>query len=57
MRSFCGNCGHLNPTERNQTNKKEKHICVKYNQQVYHDMAHPHIIRLFDCIKDMLDKK
>ena len=33
----CNNCKHLNVTEKQQTDKKEHHICLKYNKRVFHD--------------------
>ena len=32
----CNNCKYLNITEKEQTDKKENHICLKYNQKVFH---------------------
>ena len=32
----CNKCKHLNITEKEQTDKKEDHICLKYGRRVLH---------------------
>lgn len=32
----CNKCKHLNVTEEEQTERKEDHICLKYNKRVLH---------------------
>lgn len=52
----CNNCKHLNITEREQTNKKENHICLKYNKRVFHNantIKHEKMIYpCLDCLND-----
>lgn len=38
----CNKCKHLNITEKEQTDKKEVHICLKYNKRVFHN-SYKHI--------------
>ncbi len=48
--SYCGNCRNLSVTELEQTDKKEPHICLRYNKRVYHYTEHPNIVRLDICV-------
>ena len=33
----CNNCKNLNITEKQQADKKEDYICLKYNNRVFHN--------------------
>jgi len=49
--SFClPLCIYLKPTEREQTDNKEPHMCTRYNERVVHGSQwHPHLLRLDEC--------
>lgn len=49
---FCNECEYLNPTEQEQTKKKEHHICQKYNVRVYHREFHPNIVKCSACTNE-----
>lgn len=57
---FCDDCCFLSPTEAEQDvikGMKGIHVCNKYSKQVRHHANngvnfHPHILRLYPCIKD-----
>ncbi len=49
---FCGECKYLNPTEREQSIKKEYHICQKYKVRLYHREFHPEILKCSACINE-----
>ncbi len=47
---FCGQCGYLSPNEKDQTSRKEIHLCEKYGVRVYHLVVyHPEIVRCEEC--------
>jgi len=46
---FCGNCKYLTSTEKEQTNKKEQHFCLKYKKQIKHNGYYPELPRLDEC--------
>lgn len=45
----CDECKWIEPKEKDQTNDKEPHICLKYNKRVYHNGNHPYIKPLEEC--------
>ena len=49
---FCiPNCKFMNPTEEEQTFKKEAHICTYFNQRLYYGIYHPQLIKIKACSK------
>ena len=46
---YCDDCIHLAPKEKDQTEKKEPHMCNKMNVPLYHFNQHPHIVRPDNC--------
>lgn len=52
MNPFCDNCMYLYPKEHNQSEKKEPHICKKYDMFVIHRGNHPKLPRLNVCLDD-----
>lgn len=50
---LCGECEHLDPTEREQSKKKEPHFCNKYKVRVYHREYHPEIHKCSVCVNEM----
>lgn len=47
---FCDpECEHLNPRETDQDKTKQRHICTKYHNQVFHRNAHPFLWRCNEC--------
>lgn len=48
---LCDECEFLSPTEKKQTNKKEPHMCIMYNERVYHFGQHPKIFRCDKCLE------
>lgn len=54
---FCPpNCAYLIPTEKEQSKDKEKHLCTKYKERLYHYNAHPNIYRCKECLKGISNK-
>ena len=53
----CNNCKNLNITEKEQTDKKEEHICLKYNIRVLHHnlFGEKPNERLYPCTKCCTD--
>ena len=55
-KKFCpANCIHLSPTESAQIDSATElstHMCVKYNQPVFHAGFEPELVRLVSCAKD-----
>ena len=50
MIKFCrANCKNLNPKEKEQGEKKEPHICMSFNERVYHGPFHPQLIKSNKC--------
>ena len=49
---FCGECGYLSITEKEQDKLKPKpeHICNKFNVKLYHFIYHPKITRCNQCL-------
>ena len=47
--SDCNNCAFCIPKEFEQTEKKEFHICKKYNKRLYHLGEHPKITPYSQC--------
>lgn len=47
----CNDCRHLNITEKEQTDNKENHICLKYNKRVFHNsyMIRENTEKLYPC--------
>lgn len=59
MEKDCNNCKYINITEQEQTDKKESHICKKYNIRIYHNVIkaingihEDKLYPCFECIKD-----
>lgn len=56
----CNLCSHLSPTEKEQTRKKEPHMCTKYNERVFHheyngvihEFRDPNIYPCEKCVLD-----
>lgn len=51
-RIACNYCRNLNITELQQTNKKENHICEKYNKRVFHRGRKFNIFPCNECLED-----
>lgn len=49
----CNKCKNLNITEKEQTNKKEDHMCLKYNRRVLHNnfRGKEPTERLYPCVQ------
>jgi ribosomal protein L33 len=49
---YCGECIHLNVTEKEQTNMRIKpnHYCNKFKKVVLHREYHPNLPKLEACI-------
>lgn len=51
-------CKYLNVTENRQRELKNitgmhtKHKCLKYNQWLYHLLAHPNLYKCYECYKE-----
>ena len=48
---YCDECEDLNPTEEQQSEDKEPHVCKALNKPVYHLGQHPLIVRHINCPK------
>lgn len=48
----CNYCRNINITELQQTNKKENHICKKYNKRLFHRGRKHRIFPCDQCLKD-----
>ena len=46
---FCGDGFYLRPSEKEQINPKQPHMCIKYNQRVFHGGRHPQIFKCSQC--------
>ena len=50
MIKYCRkNCIFLNPTEKQQTDKKEKHFCCLFRKIIFHLNFHPKLIAINKC--------
>lgn len=47
----CNNCKHINMLEKEQRDKREKHICLKYNKRIFHNCCNSlkHEGQLYPC--------
>ena len=47
----CNKCKNLNITEKEQTDEKENHVCLKYNARVFHNsyMIREKTEKLYPC--------
>lgn len=58
MSEFCPkNCKYLNITEEQQQKLQEQgahrgHYCTKYNDTLYHMLAHPDLYKCYECYKE-----
>lgn len=57
MKIDCNSCKYIYITENEQTDKKEEHICKKYNVRVFHGIVktfnfnEKHDGKLYPCTK------
>jgi len=56
MKIDCNSCKYINITEYEQTDKKEHHICLKYNIRIFHNIFTVyrrgiHDSKLYPCIE------
>ncbi len=50
MRMLCNpDCFYLRPTEDEQTDTGQHHICARYGQRVYHLGQHPYLVSIVGC--------
>ena len=47
---YCDDCKYLRPKEKNQTYRKEHHVCIKANLIIKHAGQHPRLPRPNWCI-------
>lgn len=51
-------CNYLNITEwdqnqlKNSTGETIRHMCLKYDQPLYHMLAHPNLYKCEECYKE-----
>lgn len=55
MEIDCNRCKYITITEYEQTDKKEHHICLKYNIRIFHNIVKAfkgvHDDKLYPCIE------
>jgi hypothetical protein len=53
---YCGDCKYCIPKEKDQTNKKEDHICKLYKIRLLHFNNHPNIVKCKKCLERKIEK-